>query len=154
MRVLFGIPIIVPFLTTMAIALSSLHTSMLLTTADDSMENMMGHHQQQQQRLVFLDSTATAVPQSSGLSMNELETLNFFCVTWDEVNLDEWWTHHVEYIIRQENTTHQCFQRDPNPERALYLKQIHDNQFNRSSCATNVHLRNLWVGAGWGKWLC
>jgi hypothetical protein len=86
------------------------------------------------------------------VAIEELETLSSFCVTWNEINLDKWLTHHIEYVVEHENTTHQCFRRDNTSKRALYLSRLYDNQFNASNCENNVHLRYLW-NWGWGTFL-
>mmetsp|Transcript_16867 Transcript_16867/g.28009 ORF Transcript_16867/g.28009 Transcript_16867/m.28009 type:complete len:151 (-) Transcript_16867:113-565(-) len=87
------------------------------------------------------------------ISIEILETMDYFCNTWEAMNLDEWWTHRIDYVVAKENSTHQCFRHDNRSKRALFLKRVYANQFDSNSCyESNVYVRYLW-GSGWGEFL-
>jgi hypothetical protein len=86
-----------------------------------------------------------------------LEQMNHFCIPWDAMNLDSWWTQRIDFVVDTQttNTTHQCFRRDSQSKRALFLQRIHANQYPkkqkyRSCQVDNVHIRYLW-SSGWGE---
>lgn len=69
-----------------------------------------------------------------------------FCVPWD-VNMDIWWTHHVDWSVSLENETHQCFSQMEDPEKADFFRKLYDIQFN-GNCS-NVYTKLMW-SSGWG----
>ena len=73
-----------------------------------------------------------------------------FCVKWDHdaFDIDEWWTHHPEFVIELQNTTHQCFQREPSPEKSFFFSEVYRNQF-QNGCDP-VFARYL-RSSGWGS---
>lgn len=69
-----------------------------------------------------------------------------FCVPW-EVNMDDWWTHHVDWSISKENETHQCFAQIVDSEKADFLRKLYDIQFH-GNCSS-VYTKLMW-NSGWG----
>jgi len=59
-----------------------------------------------------------------------------FCVTWD-VNTDEWWTHHPDWVVSHENETHYCFAPMENPEKAMFFRDLYDIQFH-GNCSDQI----------------
>jgi hypothetical protein len=76
-------------------------------------------------------------------------SMDHFCVEWDQdtLDIDEWWTHHPEFVIELQNTTHQCFHKEFSTEKSLFFTQVYKNQFP-TECDTVVTL-NL-KNSGWG----
>jgi hypothetical protein len=83
-----------------------------------------------------------------------------FCVRWseDDANnsngttlLDEWWTHHIEYVLEKANNTHLCLQLDDvASHKYLYKLRLYLNQFH-TTC-DRIHRRFMW-SSGWGEFL-
>jgi len=69
-----------------------------------------------------------------------------FCVTWD-INVDDWWTNHPEYYIKEQNITHQCFSKILLPKKIRFMTEMHRIQ-NHLPC-NNYTSRFLW-NSGWG----
>jgi hypothetical protein len=68
------------------------------------------------------------------------------CFPWS-IQVDEWWTNHVEYEEGKHNDTHQCFNRLTNSGQIAQYYQIHRVQF-QSDCS-QVTVRPMW-SSGWG----
>jgi hypothetical protein len=73
-----------------------------------------------------------------------------FCLPWEQqsIDVDNWWTHHPEYVADEQNTTHQCFRRERSPEKVQLFQRLYKNQF-LSGC-DNLLKRPL-RSAGWGS---
>lgn len=71
-----------------------------------------------------------------------------FCVQWDDINTDDWWTHHPEYTTTHENATHTCFSYIKNDATRLFYQRLHDNQFFGNCSVTQT--RHMW-SSGWGS---
>lgn len=69
-----------------------------------------------------------------------------FCVPWDHVNTDDWWTHHPEWNVAEENATVTCFQKD-HPDSSVW-QRLYDNQFSSSAC-DRTYTRQMW-SSGYG----
>lgn len=78
-------------------------------------------------------------------------SIDRFCLGWDvdtdTFDIDEWWTHHPGFVIGHQNSTHQCFELEVNPEKLDFLRKVHRNQFP-TECDT-VLPQNL-ISSGWG----
>lgn len=83
----------------------------------------------------FLDSTNTTfVP--------PIPKIKFFCVGWS-TNTDDWWTHHPEWEVAEENDLFTCFRETNN----TVWQRVYDNQF-RNDCS-KVYTRHMW-SSGFG----
>lgn len=69
-----------------------------------------------------------------------------FCVPWT-VDMDDWWTHHVDWSISTENETHQCFSQMEDPEKVDFFRKLYDIQF-KGNCSS-VFTKLMW-NSGWG----
>lgn len=69
-----------------------------------------------------------------------------FCVPW-ETDLDEWWTHHPDWVVSKENETHYCFSPMEDPEKAAAFRKLYDIQFN-GDCS-NITTKQMW-SSGFG----
>lgn len=76
--------------------------------------------------------------------------VDYFCLRWEEksIDIDEWWTHHPEYVADEQNTTHECFRKERSLEKRRLFQRIYENQFH-SRC-DNLLKRPL-RSAGWGS---
>lgn len=83
-------------------------------------------------------------------AISQLSIMDRFCIKWDHDNfdIDEWWTHHPEYVIELQNTTHQCFQREVSPEKSYFFREVYRHQF-KTGCDP-VFARYL-RSSGWGS---
>ena len=68
-----------------------------------------------------------------------------FCVPW-AVNVDAWWTHHVDWSVSKENETHQCFSPKEDPEKAEFFRKLYNIQF-KGNCS-KVFTKLMW-SSGW-----
>ena len=73
-----------------------------------------------------------AVAQMPAASLPSALVQDHFCVSWG-VNTDEWWTHHPEWDVAEENRTHTCFARYNNAD-SRYRMAIYENQW-KSNCS-------------------
>lgn len=71
----------------------------------------------------------------------------YCCATWD-VSSDDWWLHRPEYDISLENETHYCFSPIDNLDRASFLRQLHDFQWNNVNC-TDIE-KSTEINSGFG----
>jgi hypothetical protein len=81
-----------------------------------------------------------------------------FCVNWSEddankkngiTSLDEWWTHHIEYVLDKANDTHLCLKlQHAESDQYLYQLRLYFNQFH-TTC-DRIHQRYMW-SSGWGE---
>lgn len=68
------------------------------------------------------------------------------CVPWT-TNMDDWWTHHPDWFISKDNSTHQCFSPMTLPEKAEFFRQLYDIQYN-GDCSNLVTKRTINSGYG------
>jgi hypothetical protein len=73
------------------------------------------------------------------------ENVTKFCVPW-EINVDEWWTHHVDWEVTLENDTHFCLERVMPETSAVYLRQAFDTMW-KLNCS-DVFVWPM-IGSGW-----
>jgi hypothetical protein len=69
-----------------------------------------------------------------------------FCVPWD-LNMDDWWTHKVDWEAAGENDTHYCFSPIKDPRKAQYFRELYNIQF-RGNCS-DVFVKKM-ISSGWG----
>lgn len=79
------------------------------------------------------------------ISCNELQ--GTCCFLWDGPNTDEWWTHHPDWEVGAENTTHYCYSKIKDPARAKFLQKVYQVQWH-GNCSEDVQQRI--VNAGYG----
>ena len=70
-----------------------------------------------------------------------------YCVSW-ETNTDEWWTHHPDWYVSQENDTHYCFSPIKNRRKAAIFRKLYQVQFKTGDCS-KVITKQMW-SSGWG----
>lgn len=70
-----------------------------------------------------------------------------FCVMWKE-NMDEWWTHHPDWYVSNENDTHYCFSPIEDRRKVQLFRKLYQTQFKLGDCSKVVSKR-MW-SSGWG----
>ena len=108
-----------------------------------------------EKRIASLESSLRAhVTSSSGNEIVEEETEILsdesrepFCVRWKE-NRDEWWTHHPDWEVADENRTHYCFAPIEDQEKAAVFRRLYQVQFRTGDCS-KVITKPMW-SSGWG----
>lgn len=98
-----------------------------------------------------MDTETPEEVQIGEVGMSPVESLpnyasGHFCASWER-NLDEWWAANPEWGFETASNGYQCFKRYQG-EKARFLRQVHDLQWNSSNC-TRVHTRHMW-SSGWG----
>ena len=56
------------------------------------------------------------------------------CSSWD-VNVDEWWLQRPDWEVTREAEDVFCFTPIQNPDKASFLRQLHDQQFTHADCS-------------------
>lgn len=56
-----------------------------------------------------------------------------FCLSWD-VNADDWWTHHVNWEMGDDNETHFCFKPIAETAKAALFENIYRIQYPEENC--------------------
>ena len=69
------------------------------------------------------------------------ENNDTFCLSW-KVNSDKWWTHHVDWMIKNETDDGYCFSPIENVKDALLLRRLYNIQF-RGYC-DQARTKRIW----------
>lgn len=75
------------------------------------------------------------------------------CASWD-INADDYWLHAPDWEVARETATTYCLGRIQNPEKAEFLRQVHDQQWTNADC-TKVET-SVQMNSGFGactRWL-
>jgi hypothetical protein len=129
---------------------STSHETSGRTTYDDAVhlsrkENILWITPQSNIIIININNnTSTAVVSlDRSFSTNE----DTFCCSWD-IDIDDWWTHHVTWKLGKETRKGYCLKRiSPKSKRAEIYQDLYQNQFP-SSCNGTLTKR-MW-STGWG----
>jgi len=56
------------------------------------------------------------------------------CASW-LVSVDEWWLHHPEWEITEENDYYYCMRPIAYPDKAKYFREVYDSQWFQPNCS-------------------
>ena len=90
-------------------------------------------------------SSANGVSADANIVLSRIRSgsIDRFCLDWDPdgFDVDQWWTHHPDFVIERQNSTHQCFQLEANPEKLDFLRKMYRNQFQAELSGKLDHSR-------------
>lgn len=70
------------------------------------------------------------------------------CSIWDEKN-DHWWIHHPDWEVSHEDDESFCFSRIKDERKAVFYRQVYENQWKHSTKGCSEAIQTQQSQAGW-----
>ena len=91
-----------------------------------------------------------AIDKYFGNPRNRTEVNGTVCFRWsEELEADQWWSHHPSFEPFSENDEGACFVHMPKGEKRDFFNKLHSLQYDMDKCP-HVHTRHMW-STGWGS---